>query len=337
MVLICFLLVILGSNILFEVKEAVAEELYITQDDKVMEENQKKINLEKKVLDRQKEELKNLKYEVKVMTEELQVKEAELKSNNSSLNEKQQLLKVKEVEVREKEARLKEKTAEVAKMIMANKVKPVINTGEKVVYLTFDDGPSLVTERILNILAANKVKATFFVNVHIGYESTYLRIVNEGHKIGNHTYTHDYSEVYSSTDNFFNNIEQLNEYLNSIEINKPDIIRFPGGANNTVSFKYGGKDIMDWLVNETIIYGYDYFDWNVTSGDAEKTTQDKGKLVNNVIKRSAGKTRPVVLMHDSASKSTTADALQEIINYFKSEGYSFGVLENGLGIPAKLK
>ncbi|MEG2936060.1 MAG: polysaccharide deacetylase family protein, partial [Clostridium sp.] len=180
-------------------------------------------------------------------------------------------------------------------------------------------------------------KATFFVNGHIGFENTYQRIVNEGHKLGNHTYSHDYGEVYSSIDSFFNSINKLNEYLSSLGIGGADIVRFPGGSNNTVSIQYGGADLMDKLVNQAVINGYDYFDWNVSSGDANKVTEDKDVIINNVKKGCAGKRNPVILMHDSAPKTTTADGLQEIIDYLKGQGYRFEILESGNGVPAKFK
>lgn len=224
----------------------------------------------------------------------------------------------------------------MAKKLLTNRTKLNANgRGDMVVYLTFDDGPSANTEMILDILAANNIRATFFVNGHIGFENTYLRIVNEGHKIGNHTYSHNYEEVYSSVDSFFNSINQLNNYLASLGIKKPDIIRFPGGSNNTVSILYGGVDLMDRLANEVISRGYDYFDWNVDSGDANKITEDKDTIINNVINGCRGKKTPVILMHDLATRITTVEALQEIIDCLKGQGYSFGVLENGIGVPAK--
>lgn len=330
MMIICFAISVSSSIFVLKLKDVNKKEQDVIQRENSMVENQKALKSEKEALNKDKEAIEKLEEEVKI-------KEDDLKLNEENLNKKEQELKDKEETLKQKEAELKAKEEEIEKKLAANRPKSPNNGGDMVAYLTFDDGPSANTERVLDILAVNNIKATFFVNGHIGFESTYQRIVNEGHNIGNHTYSHDYGEVYSSADNFFNNINKLNEYLSSLGIGKPDIIRFPGGSNNTVSIQYGGAYFMDKLVNEAVINGYDYFDWNVSSGDANKTTEDKNAIINNVKNGCAGKRSPVILMHDSAPKTTTADALQEIIDYLKRQGYSFGVLENGIGVPAKFK
>lgn len=262
--------------------------------------------------------------------------EADLKAKDEGLTNKENELKAKEEALNQKEIELKEKEEKIEKKLLANRPpKPSVSGGDMVAYLTFDDGPSANTERILDILAANNIKATFFVKGTIGFDSTYQRIANEGHKIGNHTYSHNYGGVYSSVDGFYNSLNQLNNYLSSLGIDKPDIIRFPGGSNNTVSYQYGGQGFMETLVNDVVSSGYDYFDWNVDSGDALKVTNDKSSIVNNVISGCSGKTTPVILFHDSSPKTTTVDALQEIIDYLKGQGYSFGVLQNGLNVSSK--
>lgn len=335
MLIICFIISVSSSIFFFKLKEVNSKEQEVIKRENILQEGQKEIDEEKEALSKEKKDIEKLKVEVNAKEEAVKNIEAELKIKQEDMSKKEQELKDKEAGLKQKEEELKAREDELVKKLEATRPKPP--GGDMVAYLTFDDGPSANTERILDILAANNIKATFFVNGHIGLESTYLRIVNEGHKIGNHTYSHDYSDVYSSTDNFFYNINRLNEYLASIGIGKPDILRFPGGSNNTVSVQYGGADFMDRLVNETVLNGYDYFDWNVSSGDASKITEDKNVIIRNVEKGCQGKRNPVILMHDSVPKTTTADALQEIIDYLKGQGYSFGVLENGTGVGAKFK
>lgn len=336
MMIICFLISFSSSILFLKVRDVYMKEQDIIQRESNLDEEQKTLEENQVALKKDNEAVAKLKEEVKAKEEDLNLKEGTLKTKEADLNKKEQELKDKEAALKQKEAELKALEEEIAKKLEANRPKPP-GGGEMVAYLTFDDGPSANTERILDILAANNIKATFFVNGHIGFESTYLRIVNEGHKIGNHTYSHDYGEVYSSIDNFFNNVDKLNEYLSSLGIGKPDILRFPGGSNNNVSIQYGGADLMDRLVNKTVINGYDYFDWNVSSGDANKITEEKEKIISNVKIGCAAKSNPVILMHDSGPKTTTADALQEIIDYLKAQGYSFGTLESGNGVPAKFK
>lgn len=106
----------------------------------------------------------------------------------------------------------------------------------------------------------------------------------EGHKIGNHTYCHEYNEIYTSVEDFKSDVNKLNRLLIEYGIKPNYMLRFPGGSNNTVSEKYGGKIIMDELVQVMSEEGYKYYDWNVTSGDASKQSLSKEEIVKNVIK-----------------------------------------------------
>lgn len=324
MLILCCIISISSWMFYYKLENINNRDRDIIQREAVVAKDKEKLNVEREVLNKDKGDLDKLKGEAKVKEKEIANKDKELKD--------------KEEELKQKEIELKAKEEEVEKKLIANRTKPSTTGGsDRVAYLTFDDGPSANTQKILDILAANKIKATFFVNGHIGFESTYLRMVNEGHKIGNHTYSHNYSEVYSLEDGFFNSVNQLNNYLASLGISKPDIIRFPGGSNNTVSYQYGGSALMGRLVNSVVNSGYDYFDWNVSSGDASKPTADKESIISNVKSGCTGKKTPIILMHDSAPKTTTAESLQEIINYLRAQGYSFGTLEKGIGVSAKFK
>ena len=193
-----------------------------------------------------------------------------------------------------------------------------------IIYLTFDDGPSSnVTPKILDILNANNVKATFFI-IDYSAEDEHLvrRIYKEGHTIGIHGYSHDYRKIYSSKEAFMENIATLREKIKLSTGCDSSIIRFPGGSSNTVSRDYnlGIMTRLTMLVKEE---GYRYFDWNVESGDTDRRTVNKDKIVSRVTSNLVKDRSNIVLMHDPSTKTTTADALQEIIDYGKSNGFTF--------------
>lgn len=194
---------------------------------------------------------------------------------------------------------------------------------DKVIYLTFDDGPSQNTVRVLDILKQYNVKATFFVNYQDNCDDIYKRIHSEGHAIGNHTYSHDFNSIYQSTSAFFEDYEKLNKYLYSLIGVTPDIMRFPGGSNNTI----GGIGFMSQLSKEVKNRGIQYTDWNSLSGDAETVELvSKEQLALKVETTAVGENKVIVLMHDASAKNTTPDALPTIIEYFKARGYVFASL-----------
>lgn len=200
--------------------------------------------------------------------------------------------------------------------------------GDRVAFLTFDDGPSPVTVRILNTLKAENVRATFFVNGRNNEfgRSVYRRIVNEGHAIGNHTYSHQFSHIYSSAQNFKGDVIRMQDLVRATTGVEMDIFRFPGGSNNTVSHRHGGPHIMPILAREIVDMGFQYFDWNVSSLDAERAVQDKNVIIRSVLDGSRNRTRAIILMHDAGAKTTTADALPAIISGLRDMGFRFEVL-----------
>jgi peptidoglycan/xylan/chitin deacetylase (PgdA/CDA1 family) len=217
--------------------------------------------------------------------------------------------------------------------MLVEETKPVANNpikvDEKEVYLTFDDGPSENTSKVLKILMDNDIHATFFVNGHPGFNDVYKQIIDQGNIIGNHTYSHDYKSEYSSITAYNQDVDKLNSFLEGIGIPRPTLMRFPGGSNNTISNNYGGKDIMNKLTKEQIRLGYQYIDWNVTSGDSNKITESKDVIIKNVMKGAKGKKSIVILFHDSKSKTTTVEALPIIIKNLKELGYVFKTLSMG--------
>lgn len=179
------------------------------------------------------------------------------------------------------------------------------------VYLTFDDGPSAETGRILDILKEYNVKATFFVIGKTDENSVkaYQRIVEEGHTLGMHSYSHQYAQVYASQEAFEDDLTSLQDYLFSITGMESTFYRFPGGSSNKVS-KIPMSDLIQCLKERNITY----FDWNVSSGDASGTQLSSQTIINNVMNGINGAHKNyVVLFHDSAAKKTTVDALPEII------------------------
>lgn len=190
---------------------------------------------------------------------------------------------------------------------------------EKIVYLTIDDGPSENTLPILEVLRKEDVKATFFViGSQVEKYPDILRMTHaEGHAIGNHTYSHNYSEIYQSPEAFVANLKKSEELLYKLIGIRPKIIRTPGGThgNFSVGF-YNAVDKEDYLV----------YDWNVSTEDATAPLVPTETLIQNVKRQVPGKNRIIMLMHDAPGKWTTVEALPHIIQYLKGEGYEFGVL-----------
>ena len=176
------------------------------------------------------------------------------------------------------------------------------------VYLTFDDGPSANTDRILDILAQYGVKATFFVVGKNGYTEQYQRIVEEGHALGMHSYSHRYSEIYASLDAYKEDLTKLHDFLYELTGEDCKIVRFPGGSSNTIS-KVNMQELIRYLNQENMVY----FDWNVSSGDASGENKDANQIARNVLDQIDKYNNVVILFHDATGNSTTVDALSEII------------------------
>lgn len=197
----------------------------------------------------------------------------------------------------------------------------VIENHNGVIYLTFDDGPSNITSKVLDILKKENIKATFFVIGFNNYmNSTIKRIVSEGHTIALHSYSHKYNIIYSSLTNYFNDLKLLEDSIKSVTGIQPKIVRFPGGSSNTISSF--NKGIMSVLSKEVLNKGYHYFDWNVSSGDAGNA-RNSVEVYNNVIYNLSKSRINIVLMHDFYNNYKTLNALENIIKTAKSNGYRF--------------
>lgn len=210
---------------------------------------------------------------------------------------------------------------EVKRKVIVQKRK-VYSGGSGIIYLTFDDGPqSGSTDKILNVLRDEGVKATFFVTCK-GPDSLILREYREGHAIALHTASHNYAQVYSSINSYYDDLNKVSSRVKRITGVDSKIIRFPGGSSNTVSRRYQ-KGIMTYLTKDVLNRGYHYFDWNVDADDAVGCVRSASPscVYNNVTKRLRKNRSNIVLMHDV--KSYTADALRDIIRYAKNNGYTF--------------
>lgn len=190
--------------------------------------------------------------------------------------------------------------------------------GGRKVYLTFDDGTSVQTDKILDILAQYGVKATFFVTAQGGEENAarYRRIVAEGHSIGLHSVSHNYKQIYASLDAYIADVEGIRQFvLDTTGVNSY-LYRFPGGSSNSVS-NIPVEDCIRYL-NQN---GYRYYDWNVDTSDSV----NRGQSVDEMVSRALGSGvdtyhNCVILMHDSAGQDITVASLPRIIEGLQARG-----------------
>ncbi len=216
------------------------------------------------------------------------------------------------------------KVAEAKTAVMDAQTQSSVPAGSRVCYLTFDDGPSHNTLKILGILDRYGIKATFFVTNTANTE--YIQDIHrKGHTIGLHTYSHVYSQIYSSTEAYFADLEAISNTVEALTGVKSNIIRFPGGSSNVVSRQYC-IGIMSQLSLMTAERGYYYFDWNVDSTDAAGNSRSPQLILNNVLNNTKNKDAICVLMHDTSAKDTTVTALPAMIEGLSAQGFRFEAL-----------
>lgn len=195
---------------------------------------------------------------------------------------------------------------------------PAISNGKKV-YLTFDDGPNKYTDELLDILKEKNVKATFFV-VYNPDENTwhdYKRIIDEGHTLGMHSYTHIYDEIYASKEAFMSDVSKLHTFLYEQTGIDCQYYRFPGGSSNTVS-DVDIQVLISYLNNN----GITYFDWNALSGDAltnSMTAEELNETILQYVRTNEGDS--IVLMHDLSTNHATVDSIADLVDTLRAEGY----------------
>lgn len=192
---------------------------------------------------------------------------------------------------------------------------------KKEVFLTFDDGPSANTLKVLRILDENKVKATFFVLGRNAEKNPSIlkAVYKDGMDIENHSYSHQYS-MYKSVQATLNDFKHGNAVIKSILGIEPyRFIRFPGGSDNTVS-----KPLTMVAIRNAIVQsGKEYVDWNSACGDGDSKVKSAVALKNAVISQMSVRNFGVVLFHDSSNKATTVAALPAILSYLKSHSFVF--------------
>jgi peptidoglycan/xylan/chitin deacetylase (PgdA/CDA1 family) len=197
-----------------------------------------------------------------------------------------------------------------------------IDAPARTVYLTFDDGPTALTARILNILRDRGVPATFFVIYQRGEfaEEMYRRIVDEGHALAHHSASHNYRQIYHSVEAFLDDFAKLSDMLVEVTGVKPEVFRFPGGSNTGFL-----RRIQQEVIAELLRRGYTYFDWEVT-GATTSPEATAESIRRAVVNGSRGRDRAIVLLHDAGNPGTVT-ALPHIIDSLKAAGYTFAVLD----------
>ncbi len=195
------------------------------------------------------------------------------------------------------------------------------NYKKKIIYLTFDDGPSeQMTEKVLDILKEKDVKGTFFLigNQIEGKEDIVKRINEEGHKVGLHTYTHKYKCIYCNEDTFIKEMIECREEINKVIGISPNIIRFPGG-----SYKHLSKNYLKRLHDND----FKVYDWNLDNEDGLNPKLPPCKLYKKAINDNQNLSTIILLMHCTDMHKNTCKALPDIIDYYKAQGYEFKTIE----------
>ena len=195
---------------------------------------------------------------------------------------------------------------------------------EKIVHLTFDDGPSQNTLKVLDILDRYGIKATFFVVYNDSEPACnyYKEIVDRGHTLAIHTASHDYKKIYASVDAFLEDFNQIYTYVYQRTGVRPILFRYPGGSTNCLSY-HAGPAIMKEMERR----GFTYYDWNVSSGDGGNQAT-RSSIYEWVTSKATKLDESVVLMHDSNGKGETAAALPSIIETLQEAGCIFEPLSS---------
>ena len=188
---------------------------------------------------------------------------------------------------------------------------------EKIIYLTFDDGPTyVITAALLDVLKKENVKATFFVvgKEIEGKESILKRIYLEGHSIGLHTYSHNFKKIYKSTRELIGEMEKASDKIQEVVGITPKIVRFPGGSS---------KRLSAFSLEALHKYSFRVYDWNVNICDGINPNLSVSQLIENSQIIKGNKNTAIVLMHCNFNNKNTVKALPEIIKYYKKLGYKF--------------
>ncbi len=200
-----------------------------------------------------------------------------------------------------------------------------VKKDRKVVYLTFDDGPSENTFQVLDILEEKNIKATFFIvgsAIKKKNEDSLVRMHHEGHTIGIHTYSHLCNEIYCSVEHYLKDFNTVYQQILDITGERVHIYRFPWGSKNIYT-----KNIRSTLLDEMQRRGFTCYDWNVDTKDSvgRPTAQS---ILRNLRKDIKNKNQPIVLMHDSSINDMSIRVLPDVIKLLEEMGYEFDTLDN---------
>lgn len=221
------------------------------------------------------------------------------------------------------------KTVYTRKIVIVDKyanIDPKMD-GIKTCYLTFDDGPSYNTPKILDILDQYRIKATFFITGTHSDSYHYIKeICDKGHVLGLHTFSHDYENIYTSIASYMKDLKKIKKLVRDKTGIDVHYIRFPGGSSNLVSKKYN-VGIMKRLVKKVIDEGYQYYDWTCVNGDGEHI-----KTIDGLVKKAKeeiGDLEDIMfLMHDGSQNQATVESLPLILDYLIEKGYEFKVIDD---------
>ena len=245
-----------------------------------------------------------------ISEEEIQ-KEEEARKRREEEEKKEEEIKIEEVKKMEEKKTTNEN------------VSYTPPKGDKIVYLTFDDGPGPYTGKLLDVLKKYNVKATFFVTCNRAqYRNMIKRAYDEGHSIGLHSCSHNYAKVYASVDAFMSEMVNISDVVKNATGVETKLMRLPGGSSNTVSKKYK-KGVISEIAKKVTDEGYVYFDWNVSSGDAGGATSSDAVYRN--VTRSLKGNYSIVLQHDI--KGYSVDAVEQIILFGMKYGFTFKPLD----------
>lgn len=202
-------------------------------------------------------------------------------------------------------------------------VTPPEQTGlpeKKTIYLTFDDGPSERTDEILEILKRQDVKATFFVigKTDEAAKKRMKAIVEDGHALAMHSYSHDYKKIYASVDAYLDDMYQIFCLIRDTTGQTPTMFRFPGGSINAYNY-----NIYQEISAEMLRRGFVPYDWNASSGDAAKAKVKASDITKNIVAGGKKTHRGIVLCHDASAKTETVKGLESAIVQLKEAGYIF--------------
>ena len=192
------------------------------------------------------------------------------------------------------------------------------------IYLTFDDGPSLtISPGILDILAEEGIKATFFMLPYSGGNEIFRRVIDEGHEIGNHSHSHDYPRLYQGTVNAFrDDILKARNFIYDNFGYTTSTFRFPGGSGDQPA------NIRNPRIDAIRDMGYRYFDWDIDTNDWRRTSTPES-IIEDVLANTRGREHVIILMHDMYNR--TLEALPGMIQGLREQGYKFDILQNHPG------